>query len=222
MRHIDEIWDLAAARKGGREAVLQGGPEVKMPAQLAALPDSAWLAQMSRGIFTAGLAWSVVENKWPGIQEAFKSFDIAACAHMSEDWFYELAEDKRIIRSPPKIRSVQENALWISEISAEHGGFGAFIGAWPAEDFAALLALLKKDGTRLGGNTGAYALRNMGVESFILTQSVVARLVAEGIVDKAPSSKKAMVAVQDAFNAWKRQSGMTLTQISRILAQSVD
>ena len=222
MRHIDEIWDIAATRKGGREDILKDAMPVLSRDELAARPDRDWLAHMSYGIFSAGLAWTVVENKWPGILEAFKSFDITACAHMSEDWFYELVEDPRVIRSPPKIRSVQENAQWISEISAKHGSFGAFIGDWPSDDFAGLLAVLKQDGARLGGNTGAYMLRKMGAESFILTKSVVARLIAEGVVDKAPSSKKAIIAVQDAFNTWKSQSDLTLTEISRILAQSVD
>jgi hypothetical protein len=49
----------------------------------------------------------------------------------------------------------------------------------------------------------------------------VARLVAEGVVDKAPSSKKAWAAVQDAFNTWRAQSGQSLTTISRVLAQSI-
>ncbi len=222
MRHIEEIWDIAAERKGGRSAVLTDAPRVRSGDGLAKLPDRDWLAQMSRGIFSAGLAWTVVENKWPDILDAFKSFDIEACAHMSEDWFYELVEDIRVIRSPPKIRSVQQNAQWISGIAAANGSFGAYIAQWPAEDFVGLLAVLKKDGARLGGNTGAYMLRNMGVDSFILTKSVVGRLVAEGVVDKAPSSKKAMMSVQDAFNTWKSQSDFNLTQISRILAQSVD
>ncbi|MGR3581851.1 MAG: DNA-3-methyladenine glycosylase I, partial [Sagittula sp.] len=90
------------------------------------------------------------------------------------------------------------------------------------EDFAGLLQWLQKEGSRLGGSGGAYMLRMMGRDSYILSGSVVARLSAEGVVDKAPSSKKAWAAVQEAFNTWRQESGQSLTAISRVLAQSID
>jgi 3-methyladenine DNA glycosylase Tag len=80
----------------------------------------------------------------------------------------------------------------------------------------------RKKGSRLGGNTGQYFLRFAGIDSFILSQSVVNRLIAEGVVDKAPTSAKDKAALQAAFNAWRAQSGRSLTEISRILAVSID
>ena len=100
--------------------------------------------------------------------------------------------------------------------------FPAFIADWPAADFAGLMLWLKKNGGRLGGSTGAYALRRLGIDSFILSRDVVARLIAEGVIDKAPTSQRAMTAVQDAFNEWSNQSGRSLTEVSRVLAQSID
>ena len=61
----------------------------------------------------------------------------------------------------------------------------------------------------------------MGRDSFILSRDVGAALVREGVVDKPPSSKRDMAAVQAAFNAWMAESGRGLTQISRTLAMSV-
>lgn len=80
----------------------------------------------------------------------------------------------------------------------------------------------KKDAARLGGNSAMYFLRFMGIDSFILSRDVAAALIREGVVDKAPSSKRDMEKVQAAFNAWQRQSGRPLTQISRVLACTVD
>lgn len=222
MRTYDEILDIAAARKGGRVAVLDDVPTVLDADELAAIPDDRWLAQMARGIFQAGISWTVVETKWPGIEDAFHRFDIGRCAFMAEDWFEALMSDPRIIRSAPKVRAVQENATLIQRVSAEHGSFGRWVGDWSSREFATLLEVLKKDGSRLGGNTGAYALRMMGRDSYLMSGSVVARLIAEGIVDKAPSSKKAWGAVQEAFNTWMDQSGQGLTVVSRVLAQSAD
>ncbi len=217
MRTFDEILEIAAGRKGGREAVLAGAMPVKSAEELAAIPDERWLAQMARGIFQAGISWKVVEAKWPGIEAAFHGFDVGRVAMMSEDWFDQLITDTRVIRSPPKIRAIQENAVFIQEA----GGFGRKVGDWPAEDFAGLVRWMGKEGSRLGGTTGQYVLRFMGKESYILSRDVVARLVEEGVIDKAPTSAKAMAAVQAAFNAWKAESGRSLTEISRALAQSI-
>ncbi|WP_136439249.1 DNA-3-methyladenine glycosylase I [Pacificoceanicola onchidii] len=222
MRSYEEILNIAADRKGGRAVLLEGTAPPKSADELAAIPDDRWLAQFSRGIMNAGISWTVVDKKWPGIKEAFHGFDVGRVGHMSDDWFDELITDTRIVRSPPKVRAIQENAVFIQEVSREYGSFGRRIGDWPSEDYAGLLAWLQKEGSRLGGATGAYALRMLGKESYILSGSVVTRLIAEGVIDKAPTSKGAKKAVQDAFNTWKEQSGESLTVISRVLAQSVD
>ena len=120
-----------------------------------------------------------------------------------------------------KIRSVQENAVFVTEVAAEAGSFGKKIADWPAEDYAGLLAWLKKNGSRLGGTSAQYFLRFMGKDSYILSRDVVARLVAEGVIDGAPNSQRAMRSVQSAFNEWAAESGRNLTTISRVLAQSI-
>ena len=43
-----------------------------------------------------------------------------------------------------KIRSVRDNARFVSDIAAEHGSFGRFLAAWPADDQVGLLDLLAK------------------------------------------------------------------------------
>ena len=222
MRTYEEILAISVARKGSLEAVVQGVDAPKTADELAAIPDREWLARMARGIFQAGISWTVVDNKWPGIEDAFHGFDIGRVAMMSEDWFDELITDTRIVRSPPKVRAIQENAYFIQQVSAEVGSFGRKIGDWPVEDFSGLLVWLQKNGSRLGGGTGSYLMRFMGKESYILSKDVVARLIAEGVIDKAPTSQKARAAVQDAFNTWKQQSGESLSIISRVLAQSID
>lgn len=221
MRSYDEILAIAAARKGGVDKVLAGIPVPLSADELAAIPDARWLAQFARGILQAGISWKVVDSKWPGIEDAFLGFDITAMTFQPEGWADDLCTDKRIIRSPPKVRAILDNAAFIRRVRDESGSFGRRVGDWPGEDFAGLVQWLQAEGSRLGGATGPYALRQMGKDSYILSQDVVARLVAEGVVDKAPTSKKAWAAVQAAFNTWQAQSGATLTTISRVLAQSL-
>jgi 3-methyladenine DNA glycosylase Tag len=221
MRSFDEILAMAADRKGGVEAVMADIPALKRADELAGIPDDRWLAQMARGIMSAGINWKVVENKWPGHEEAFYGFDIGFLTIQDEDFFYDLCQDTRIIRSPPKVRAILDNAAFIRRVSKDAGSFGRKIGDWPLGDHAGLLDWLKREGARLGGNTGPYMLRMMGRDGYILSQDVVARLVAEGVIDKAPTSKKAWAAVQAAFDEWRAQSGQSLTTISRVLAQSI-
>ncbi len=221
MRKFDDILMMAVERKGGFDAVLGDIDAPKTGQELAQTSDDRWLAQMALGIFQAGLAWTVIQKKWPGIEEAFHGFDTGWAAMMQDDELDVLLADTRVIRSAPKILSIRDNAIFIRQVSQEHGSFGRRVADWPDEDFFGLLDWLKKEGARLGGNTGAYALRMMGRDGFMMSKDVVARLVAEGIIDKAPTSKAAKKAVQKAFNQWREESGRSLTEISRVLARSI-
>ncbi|MCY0094381.1 DNA-3-methyladenine glycosylase I [Hoeflea ulvae] len=221
MRSFDEIYEIAAARKGGAEALEAQLSTPKSAAELAAIPDDRWLAAMTRGVFQAGFNWKVVENMWPGFEAAFDGFDIGRCAMLNDEDFDRLVSDTRIIRHGAKIKSVQQNAVFVRELAAQSGSAGKAFADWPSTDFIGLMELLRKRGSRLGGATGPYCLRAMGKDSFILSQSVTGRLIAEGVVDRQPSSKKALADVQSAFNIWMQQSGRSLTEISRVLAMSL-
>jgi 3-methyladenine DNA glycosylase Tag len=189
--------------------------------ELAAIPGARWLAMMARGIFQAGISWSVVEAKWPGIEDAFAGFDVGRLSMMDDGWFDALLTDPRVIRSGPKIAAVRDNAAFIRRVDEEEGGFARKVADWPVSDFAGLLDWLATNGSRLGGNTGAYMLRQMGKEGFLLSKDVVARLMAEGVIGGPPTSRKAMAAVQVAFDRWRAESGQSLNAISRVLAQSI-
>ncbi|CAD0183627.1 DNA-3-methyladenine glycosylase 1 [Ruegeria sp. THAF57] len=220
MHHFDEIFSIAAKRHGGHDALDQKLSKPKTIDELAALPDDRWLAIITKCIFQAGFNWKVIEAKWDGFEAAFDGFDVGRCAFMDDEKFDSLLQDTRIVRNGTKIATVRDNAAFLLELRQE-GGAGKVLGGWPSTDFIGLLTMLGKRGSRLGGASAQYAMRFAGRDSFILSQDVTARLIAEGVVDKAPTSKKAMTAVQDAFNVWMDQSGRSLTEISRVLAMSV-
>lgn len=221
MRSYDDILAISAERKGGFGAVLDGIDPPKSDAELVAIPDDRWLSNMTRGVFQAGFSWKVIAAKWDGFEAAFKGFDVDKCAMMDDAWFDALLADTGIVRNGAKIRAAQENAAFVQETSSVSGGFGRFVADWPTDDFIGLLAHLKTHGSRLGGTTGQYLLRMAGKESFILSRDVISRLIAEGVIDKPPTSKRAMEQVQMAFNTWREQSGQPFNTISRVLAQSI-
>lgn len=220
MRSFDEIFVIAADRHGGTTALEAGLGKPGKPADLKAIPEDRWLATMTRCIFQAGFNWKVIDAKWEGFETAFHRFDVGWNAMMDDAALDRLVSDTRIVRNAAKILTVRDNAVFLTELR-DDGGAGQVFGGWPGDDYVGLLEMLKTRGARLGGNTGQYFLRFSGVDSFILSRDVVARLIAEGVVDKAPGSRTAMRKVQDAFNEWRVQSGRSLTEISRVLAMSI-
>ena len=215
------IYERAAVRKGGPSALESMLPSPKSNLQLEAISDDRYLAGMAKGIFRAGFVWSVVENKWPGFEEAFHNFHTLKMATMDSDDLEALAGDTRIIRNRPKIVAVRDNARFILEVVSEYGSFGKYIANWPSDNLIGLWSDLHKRGSRLGGFTRAYFLRELGKDTFILTSDVVLALVGAGVVDKFPSSKRDLAATQDAFNSWRLETGRPLCQLSRILSCSV-
>lgn len=220
MRNFNEIFSIAAERKGGEGALEAQLTKPKHPAELAQIPEDRWLSTLTRAIFQAGFSWKVIEAKWNGFEAAFDSFDVGRCAFMDDDRFDALVADARIVRNPIKIETVRRNAAFLMELR-EQGGAGVVLGGWPSSDFIGLLDMLKTRGSHLGGTSAQYAMRVMGRDSFILSGDVTARLIAEGVIDKPATSKTAMRAVQGAFNTWMEQSGRSLTEISRVLALSL-
>jgi 3-methyladenine DNA glycosylase Tag len=176
----------------------------------------------TNSIFCSGFNWRVVQAKWDGFEEVFEGFDLGRWIFSNDDDLGRLVSDTRIIRNGMKIKTVPENACFFGEIAKEHGSVGAWIGNWPSTDQIGLMDQLKRRGSRLGMMTGQYFLRFMGKDCFILSRDVVAALVRAGIVDKQPTSQKALLATQLAFNGWMEESGLGLTAISRTLAHSID
>jgi 3-methyladenine DNA glycosylase Tag len=176
---------------------------------------------MTRAVFSSGFSWEVVEQKWPGFEEAFEGFDPHRVAFYADKDVARLLKDTRIIRNGAKIQATIANARFVIDSAKAHGSFSAFLKSWPPRDQIGLMEHLKKNAARLGGSSAMYFLRFNGWDAFILSADVVKALIREGVTDKAPTSKANMRAVQDAFNAWTQESGRQQSEVSRILALSV-
>ncbi|HET9534357.1 MAG TPA: DNA-3-methyladenine glycosylase I [Mesorhizobium sp.] len=222
MPDFAKIRARAAQRKGGEAALsplLGAAPD---NASVANVTDNRILSTMAERIFSAGFVWSVIEQKWPGFEEAFLGFEPKRLLFQPDDFWYGLANDKRIVRNPQKIKSIQENAAFVERVSKEHGSFGTFLSRWPKDDQIGLMAYLAKHGSRLGGNTGQYFLRWVGWDAFILSQDLVAALRDAGVdVASSPNSKRDLARIQEQMNAWAEQTGLAYKHLSRILAMSI-
>lgn len=216
-----QIYQRACERKGGKaalEALLGHSAKAE---DIAAIPDNVLLGELTMKVFQSGFVWRVVRQKWPGFCAVFFDFDIEKMLLMSDDMLEAKARDERIIRNAAKVFTIRHNAQMIADVASKHGSFARFIADWPSEDIIGLWAYLKQHGARLGGNTGPYALRAIGKDTFILSQDVEAYLKATKVFDGAATSKRSLSQIQQQFNLWRQQSGRSLQHISQIIALSV-
>lgn len=226
MKSFDHIYQRALNRKGeeGLASQMPGKPLTSK--KLAAIPTDRYLAEMTKCVFKAGFVWRVIDQKWDGFEEAFWKFNVNRCAYMSFEDIEILRKDERIIRNPPKIKSVQANATMILELEQEYAdqyeNFAALVAQWPDEQFADLLELLQKRGSRLGKQTAMYFIRFMGRDGYVIGRDGAAAMIDAGIIDKPPTSKKSWQQVQAAFNEWRDETGYNFSTLSRILAMSID
>ena len=196
-------------------------PQPLSEEELAATTDDRLLSTMMRRVFRAGLKHAVVDAKWPEFEKAFFAFDPEKISLMSDEHLENLMQNDKLIRHWGKIKAVRMNAMMITEFAQQHGSFAQMIAHWPSDQIIDLWALLKKQGSQLGGNSGAAFLRMAGKDTFLLTDDVIAALKAQAIIDKKPTAKRDLQKVQDAFNHWQAESGRPLCQISRLLSYTV-
>jgi 3-methyladenine DNA glycosylase Tag len=215
------ILDAARTRQGA--AALEARlPQTKTAEELRALPDDRYLSDMQRRIFRAGLKHSLVDAKWPAFEEVFSGFEPRRVRAMSDEAMEKLLGDTRLIRHWGKLKSVRDNAAAMLEVAAEHGSFGAWLAGWPGDDIVGLWDALAKRFSQMGGNSGPMFLRMVGKDSFALSPSVVAALRRWGAIAAPPKSRQDRARVQAAFNDWAAETGRPLSQLSMILACSVE
>ncbi|TMO79849.1 3-methyladenine DNA glycosylase [Pseudoalteromonas sp. S3776] len=221
MEKFSDIYKRAVERKGSEKMLklLLAKPLSKKA--LSALSDDDWLEEFTRKVFQSGFYWSVINSKWPGFREVFWQFSVDKLLMMPPDMLEQKATDERIIRNYKKVKTIPENAYMIHEIAQQHGSFSKFVANWPNDDIIGLWAYLKKHGARLGGNTGPYALRALGKDTFLLSRDVESYLRAHKIIDGGLQTKKSLTAAQAFFNEMQKQSGLSLQELSLIVAYSV-
>jgi hypothetical protein len=70
--------------------------------------------------------------------------------------------------------------------------------------------------------SGPRMLRQMGLDTFMLSTDVVMCLQTAGLdIADQPTNKSDLAKVQDCFNHWRQQTGFSYTRLSRICASSI-
>lgn len=221
---IDYQWlyDYALRRKSSIAELEAALPKALDKAQLSAIPDDRYLSLMTQRVFRAGLRHAMVDARWPAFEDAFWGFEPEKMVLLSAEHIEQHMQNKRLIRHLGKLKSIPRNARMILEARVEYGSFGRFLAQWPSSDIIGLWRYLMRNGYQLGGRSAPGFLRMAGKDTFMLTDDVVAALIAQGVVDKQPTSQADLKQVQQAFNQLQSDSGRPLCQLSAMLALTVN
>jgi DNA-3-methyladenine glycosylase I len=139
--------------------------------------ESAMFEALTLGVFEVGLSWSIVFEKREAFRKAFRGFDVAKVAAMTERNVDQLTQDASIIRNRAKIQATVANARAMMSASprlealaksyeitrkrAPRSVAGLPKSTPQAEAFA---KQLKSQGYRFVGPTSVYAfMQNVGV-----------------------------------------------------------
>jgi DNA-3-methyladenine glycosylase I len=139
--------------------------------------EPAVFEALTLGVFEVGLSWSIVFGKRDAFRKAFRGFDIAKVAAMTDRDVDRLLQDRSIIRNRGKIQAIVDNARAVRSASPSLVALATTyestrrqaprsLGDLPkstpqAEAFA---KQLKSQGYRFVGPTSVYAfMQNIGV-----------------------------------------------------------
>ena len=219
MANFMPILERALQRKGGEKGLELWVSEPLPIADFLAQADHRFLSMMTKVVFQAGFVWRVINNKWPEFETVFFGFDPEKMVLLSPEQLEGFGKDARIVRNMQKIISVPQNANYINDQSLEFGSYAAFLQQWPEDDLVGLYRHLKQAACRLGGMSGPRMLRQMGLDTFMLSTDVVTCLQGAGLeIANQPTNKSDLAKVQDCFNDWREKTGYSFTRLSRICA----
>jgi DNA-3-methyladenine glycosylase I len=139
--------------------------------------ESALFEALTLGVFEAGLSWKIVFGKRDAFRKAFRDFDIAEVAAMTERDVDRLVQDASIIRNRAKIQATVDNARAMQsaspslvelaksyEITRRRAPRSAADLPTSTPQAEAFAKQLKSQGYRFVGPTSVYAfMQNVGV-----------------------------------------------------------
>jgi DNA-3-methyladenine glycosylase I len=139
--------------------------------------ESAMFEALTLGVFEVGLSWSIVFGKRDAFRRAFRGFDAAKVAAMTEPDVDRLVEDASIIRNRGKIQATVDNARAMvsaspnlvvlaksHEITRKRAPRSVAELPKATPQAEALAKQLKAQGYRFVGPTSVYAfMQNVGV-----------------------------------------------------------
>ena len=96
--------------------------------------DDEYFERLTKTVFSAGLNWSVVENKWPDFHKAFADFSIPKVAKFNEKNVKTLMTNAGIVRNEKKIKATIHNAGEFMKLQKEFGSVKKYIDSYGKDE----------------------------------------------------------------------------------------
>jgi len=125
--------------------------------------DNEYFERMTKTVFTAGLNWKVVENKWPNFQKAFAGFSIPKVAGFSDKDTKRLMADAGIVRNEKKIQATVHNAGEFLKLEKDFGSFQKYLNTF-GKDEERMLEAMQERFQHVGPSTARTFLWASGCE----------------------------------------------------------
>lgn len=125
--------------------------------------DDEYFERMTRTVFTAGLNWKMIENKWPNFKKAFAGFSIPKVAKFTVKDEKRLMADTGIVRNEKKIKGTIHNAGEFLKVEKEYGSFDKYLDSF-GKDEARMLDAVTDRFEHVGPSTARMFLWSAGCE----------------------------------------------------------
>ena len=106
--------------------------------------DDEYFERMTRSLFTAGLNWKVIENKWPNFQKAFAGFSISKVSRFSDKDVKKLMTNTGIVRNEKKIQATVHNAGEFLKLEKDFGSFQKYLNTFGKDEDRMLEAVQER------------------------------------------------------------------------------
>jgi len=125
--------------------------------------DDAYLENMTRVIFLAGLSWRMIDEKWPSFKRAFKDFAIDKISKMDDQDVDRLMSDASIVRNRAKIIATVRNAEQFQYVRKECGSFRRYLeNLNKSNNYASVIKELGRRFSRMGPSSARIFLYSVG------------------------------------------------------------
>ena len=211
------------AQRRRRSARPAHAAEARRQGALRKLRDDRVLAEMTKRVFSAGFAWSVIESKWPGFEDGLSRLRAGAACVRAGRVLGQADKDARIVRNGAKIMSVRDNARFVLDVAKEHGSVSASSSRHGRPRTRSGCSSFWPSAAAASAGTAARCCSGFSARTPSSRRRTSSPACATpGSMSRRRRHRNATSRkIQEQFNAWAKETGLPYRHMSLICAMSI-
>jgi DNA-3-methyladenine glycosylase I len=125
--------------------------------------DDAYFERMTKTLFSAGLNWKVVDNKWPSFRKVFSGFSPSKVSRFTDKNVRTLMKNPEIVRNEKKLKATVYNAGEFLKIHKDFGPFKGYLDSFGKNE-ERLLSDLQNKFQHIGPSSARTFLWSVGYQ----------------------------------------------------------